>query len=160
MRIFTIGHSNHPAPVLIDLLRRFSISLVIDVRSAPYSRYVPHFNKDSISKLLPEAGFHYLFLGQQLGGKPPDSKGKETWERLRHSDQFKTGVKQLKKLTEEYTICLLCAEEDPGRCHRHHLLARELVLFHHYEVWHIRKDGTLDRALHFSTPQPRQISLF
>ncbi len=45
----------------------------------------------------------------------------------------------------------------PCRCHRHHLLARELELERAIQVWHIRVDGTLNRAVGFAEDTPQAV---
>ena len=69
--LFTIGHSNHPVERFPELLRRHEIAAVADVRSRPYSRFVPHFSKERLHRILEEEGIGYLYLGRELGGKPP-----------------------------------------------------------------------------------------
>lgn len=73
--LYTIGHSNRTPDDLIAHLRQHQITLLVDVRSAPYSRYVPHFNKKSLHALLHEHDIKYSFAGEKLGGRPqnPDS---------------------------------------------------------------------------------------
>ena len=50
--IFTIGHSTHTVTNFIELLNRYHIQVVCDVRSQPYSKYNKQFNQDSIKKNL------------------------------------------------------------------------------------------------------------
>ena len=66
--LFTIGHSNHAFGHFRALLRRHGIEAVADVRSRPYSRFVPHFSKGRLDRLLAEADIGYLYLGAELGG--------------------------------------------------------------------------------------------
>jgi uncharacterized protein (DUF488 family) len=68
MPLFTIGHSNHPYEHFLDLLRRNAIAAVADVRSRPYSRFVPHFSKERLERLLAEAGVGYRFRGAEFSG--------------------------------------------------------------------------------------------
>ena len=68
--LFTIGHSNHRIERFLELLLRHGIAAVADVRSRPYSRFVPHFSKERLQRILEEEGIGYLYLGQELGGKP------------------------------------------------------------------------------------------
>ena len=70
--IFTIGHSNNSVDSLLELLAKHNIQIVIDVRSAPYSRYVPCFNKKEIQTVLRENNLKYVFMGDSIGGKPTD----------------------------------------------------------------------------------------
>jgi uncharacterized protein (DUF488 family) len=71
-RILTVGHSNHPLSVLVALLRDFDVQRVVDVRSTPYSRYSPQFNRDSLVSNLQDAGIAYGYAGEYLGGRPTD----------------------------------------------------------------------------------------
>jgi uncharacterized protein (DUF488 family) len=58
--IYTIGHSNITQKSFIETLRAFKIQLVIDVRSSPYSKFVPHFNRENIKKQLKENDIRYI----------------------------------------------------------------------------------------------------
>src|SRR5258708_7400802 len=70
--IYTIGHSNHPAQLLLDLLRDHRIEVLVDVRSRPYARYTPHFDQQPLRAAVLEMGCKYLYLGKELGGRPED----------------------------------------------------------------------------------------
>ena len=72
LSIFTIGHSNHEIQRFIDLLKSNEIEVLVDIRSSPYSRFAPQFNKDDFKKAIQASGIKYLFLGKELGGKPED----------------------------------------------------------------------------------------
>ncbi len=125
--LFTIGHSNHPLERFLGLLRRHRIEVVADVRSRPYSRFVPHVSKPSLARLLGEAGIGYLFLGRELGGKP--SGGEEApratdyLSRVRQPE-FHAGVERLLAAARERRVAMLCRERDPLDCHRLHLICR------------------------------------
>ena len=67
---FTLGHSNHDLSDWLALLRQHGIEVVVDTRSSPYSKYVPHFDKELMQRSLEETGVRYLFLGAELGGRP------------------------------------------------------------------------------------------
>ncbi len=69
--LFTIGHSNHPTAHFLALLARHRVEVVADVRSRPYSRFVPQYRKEALAGILADADIGYLFLGAELGGKPP-----------------------------------------------------------------------------------------
>ena len=150
--IFTIGHSNNDVATFLKLLRGNSIQVIIDVRSAPYSRYVPQFNKREIENTITNAGVKYIFMGNTIGGKPTDPQftdqnGKVSYGRLAESENFQKGLNRLnKELQNDWLIALMCAEEDPFKCHRHFLIAKELELKRNVPVWHIRSDGSTIRA--------------
>ncbi|MBZ0304888.1 MAG: DUF488 domain-containing protein, partial [Anaerolineae bacterium] len=68
--LYTIGHSNISQEAFLGLLYQHHISLLVDIRSAPYSRYVPHFNKQQLERFLETNQIGYRYAGQYLGGRP------------------------------------------------------------------------------------------
>jgi uncharacterized protein (DUF488 family) len=68
--LFTLGHSNHPLEAFLELLGSHEVAAIADVRSRPFSRFVPHFSKERLERRLAEEGIGYLYLGAELGGKP------------------------------------------------------------------------------------------
>ena len=72
MRMYTIGHSNLSTEELIERLRSYKIGVLVDVRSKPFSRYNPHFNRYVIAEDLRKAGIPYVGLGHSIGGMPDD----------------------------------------------------------------------------------------
>ena len=50
--IYTIGHSNHSLDYFMGLLKEVGITAIADVRSSPYSRFAPHFNKKELEPFL------------------------------------------------------------------------------------------------------------
>lgn len=151
--IFTIGHSNHETDWFVDLLERCSIECVVDVRSVPYSRWRPQFNKKEIAPLLNGRGMDYVFLGNELGGRVENpkyySKGRIVYEKILSDDNmsspFRSGIWKVTELSRRKRIVLMCAEKDPLQCHRALLIARELVGprddGHDREVRHILANG-------------------
>jgi uncharacterized protein (DUF488 family) len=157
--IYTVGHSNQPTEAFLDLLRQHSINVVADVRSSPYSRFVPQFNKREIQALVRDAGFQYVYLGRELGGRPdPDSgliddEGHAIYGLIAETDEFRTGIRRLSEGLERYRVALMCSEEDPTDCHRRLLVSRVLILDHGIDVRHIRGDGRIDTEDEL-TPMP------
>ena len=95
--VVTIGHSNHAPDTFAALLRQHGVNVVVDVRSTPYSRYLPHFNKEHLAESLEEAGIRYSFLGKELGGQPAerafyDDDGRVMYDKLAATAAFKGGV--------------------------------------------------------------------
>jgi uncharacterized protein (DUF488 family) len=144
--LFSIGHSNVGLDVLIDLLLRHDIEVVVDVRTAPRSRYMPHFDSKPLCQSLAIAGMKYVFLGKELGGRPAggefyDDEDHVLYSRLAESELFETGLKRLLRGASEFRIAILCSEEDPLHCHRHLLIGR-VLRGRGVSVAHIRGDGT------------------
>lgn len=145
--IFTIGHSTHSQEHLVRLLLRYGITALCDVRSKPYSRVNPQFNREELSKALRESGIRYVFLGKELGARSEDpgcyENGKVRYERLAQTDLFLKGLDRVQKGSTEYRIALMCAEKEPLECHRTILVARHLVASG-VDVQHIHADGRLE----------------
>ena len=148
MELFTIGHSNLSIEAFVGLLQQHEITAVADVRSHPYSRYLPHFNKSEIQTSLSNAGIQYVFLGKELGARPEDLScydlsGKALYERIAATPLFSTGIQRLLKGAASYQITLMCAEKDPITCHRTILVCRQLTEFN-LQINHILSDGSLE----------------
>lgn len=164
--IFTLGHSNHSTTTFLGLLAAHDLQVVVDVRSAPYSRHVPHFNKRDLAALLERNGYRYLFMGDCIGGKPDDpafldGAGHVDYGKIAATERFQKGIDRLLDgLARGWRITLLCAEEDPARCHRQWLIARELEQNRNIPVLHIRADGSLIPAGELFKSCPAQLRLF
>ncbi len=123
--------------------------MVVDVRTSPYSKYSPHFNKKPLEKALQESNINYVYLGNKIGGKPKDKKfyhnDKLIYHLLEKDEKYQQGLKELISLAENYPVVLVCSEEDPYRCHRHHLISQSL-LKHGFQIFHIRGNGELEKV--------------
>ena len=143
----TIGHSNHPLDVFVNLLLTHDVTAVADVRSAPYSRYNPQFNRESLEKALKTNGIEYIFLGRELGARSDDhscyENGRVRYARLMRTDLFRRGIEHVISSTSDYRVALMCAEHEPLECHRTLLVARALAL-RGVVIAHILPDGCLE----------------
>ena len=125
--IFSIGHSNHPFDHFLVLLRRHRVETTADVRSRPYSRFVPHFSKGTLERRLRAEGIGYLYCGTELGGKPVRGEapaGAADYASRVAEPGFRAGIERLLTAAREQRIALLCRERDPLDCHRFHLICR------------------------------------
>jgi len=181
--IYTIGHSTHPIEKFVRLLEDRGITLVVDVRSTPYSRHCPQFNREQLAHSLQEHGIEYAYAGRYLGGRPDKpscykrgvvpqegKRGEEeqkidylhevNYREVMKRAEFQQGIRQLLELAEEHVVGIMCSEEDPAKCHRHYLIA--VYLADQYpaevEVIHIRGDGSEfpARQLPDDVPEPIQ----
>lgn len=147
MRILTIGHSTHALEAFVGLLQRYEVTKVGDVRSTPYSRYTPQFNRESLSNGLAAFGLEYVFFGLELGGRSDDpscfENGRIRYDRLSATDRFQQGLKRLICEATGGRIALMCAEKEPLECHRTLLLAPALEA-NGVAVEHILADGGLE----------------
>ena len=142
--ILTIGHSTHPAERFIALLRDAAVTAVADVRTAPYSRHAPQFNREPLRDELERAGIAYVFLGQELGGRPAQrefySDGVADYEKMAQAPAFVAGLDRVIEGAQSYRIALMCSERDPLTCHRCLLVGRALAE-RGTRVSHILEDG-------------------
>jgi uncharacterized protein (DUF488 family) len=145
--LFTIGHSDHSTEVLLALLRQHDITAVADVRSLPYSRRHPQFNREAIAAELQQLEIRYVFLGAELGARRSEPEcyedGKARYSLIASSPLFRQGLERIRRGTEKYRLALMCAEKDPLTCHRTILVCRHLRDFVS-PIQHIREDGQLE----------------
>ncbi len=145
--VFTIGHSNYEEEVFLELLSAHGIGLLVDVRSSPYSKYTPHFSRENLEISLKRLGIRYLFLGNELGGRPAnnafyDEAGYVLYERLARTKVFQAGIARVLEEARTERVVLVCGEEDPSGCHRR-LLVGKVLSEQGARIVHIRGDGTL-----------------
>ena len=145
--VFTVGHSNHAVEDFLALLRQHAVTVVADVRSAPYSRFNPHFNREALRSELHDAGIGYVYLGSELGGRSDDPEcyrnGRICYDRVAQTLRFQDGLRRLAKGMAEHRIALMCAEKEPLHCHRTLLVAQALDA-EGTEISHIHADGKLE----------------
>jgi uncharacterized protein (DUF488 family) len=146
-RLYTIGHSNHDLEHFRLLLKRHAITAVGDVRSSPYSKFNPQYNREPLQKALRENHIAYVFLGGELGPRSDDPacylNGKVQYKRLAMTDAFERGLERLRTGMKTYCIALMCAEKDPITCHRMILVCRALRS-DPLEICHILEDGSIE----------------
>jgi uncharacterized protein (DUF488 family) len=173
--LYTIGHSTLAMDDFLALLKEHYIQVLVDVRSQPYSRFNPQFNRESFKHALAYANIEYVFAGDYLGGHPddpacykdgtlPDSKANflksVDYAEVEKRDWYQRGIQRLLQIAGERLTAIMCSEEDPMQCHRHHLITQTL-LRQGVTVWHVRTGGRVEEA----KPLPeeytsQQLSLF
>ena len=131
---------------VVAQLKHQGIEFVVDVRSQPYSRYQPDFSKNALTKHLASADLCYIYMGDQLGGRPQDptcytENGNVDYGECRKRDFFQAGIKRLLTACERgYSLALLCSEGNPANCHRSALIGSELDGLG-VQVFHLMPDG-------------------
>ena len=145
--LYTIGHSTHSIDRFTELLAMHQITAVGDVRSDPYSRFNPQFNRENLQKELKKQGITYVFLGKELGPRSDDPKcfenGKVRYDRLSKTALFQEGLKRIRQGMISYRISLMCLEKDPVACHRTILVCRHLR-DQPVRIRHILEDGSVE----------------
>ena len=144
--IYTIGYSGFKIDDFVKTLKENGVSVVIDVRSLPYSQFHSDYNKENLD-FYPNG---YL-----------------DFEMFARSEVFLSGFEKIKKSMQKgFVIALMCSEKDPIKCHRTILVARA---FHNagYKVIHLLPEGQKitqeeieERLLNMFFPDRGQINMF
>lgn len=149
--IFTIGHSTLDSETFLRNLQLHGVTAVADVRSTPFSRFNPQYNREKLSKTLADHGIRYVFLGKELGARSDDDScyvdDKVQFRLLAQTQLFCSGIARVVEGSTSFRIALMCAEKDPLDCHRTILVARELENRGH-QIQHIHADGTVEMHQH------------
>jgi len=145
--VLTLGHSTHAIDRFIELLSMHGVSAVADVRSSPYSRMNPQFNREVVKNTLKKQGVAYSFLGRELGARPEDPTcyvdGRARYDLIARTPLFNSGLDRVTDGSRRYRIALVCAEKDPTTCHRALLVCRHLIE-RGFSVTHILADGKVE----------------
>lgn len=129
----TVGHSNYAFDTFIKIIKSHQINCVIDIRSTPYSRRNPQFNRETLKTDLQLYEIGYQYMGDRLGGRHTDprvlfSDGRVDFSRVRELALFQEGIQQVvAEIRKGLRISLTCAEKDPFDCHRFLLVSPALV---------------------------------
>lgn len=145
--VYTIGHSNHSSDVFVTLVKDSGLNAIADVRSTPFSRRNPQFNRDVIAATLKENAVAYAWLGEELGARPSDPRlrradGGVDFRLLEASPAFLRGIERVCDGARRFRLAMMCAERDPLNCHRTHLIARHLA-GEGVEIRHVMADGRI-----------------
>lgn len=130
--IYTIGYGSREMAAFVAALQAHEIGYLIDVRSAPYSKFKPEFSRNALEATLKAHGIRYLYMGDQLGGQPKDetcydANGKVLYERVAEQDFFRAGIARLQKaFRQDARVVLMCSEGKPEMCHRSKLIGATL----------------------------------
>ena len=141
--LYTIGHGTRPEEEFLELLRSNAITYLLDVRSRPYSRYNPQYNRERLQHFLQQHDITYVFMGDSLGGKPKDplcydNNNRVDYTKVKDMAFFKAGVERLKTAySKNLKAAIMCSESKPLECHRTHLISKALdndgVLIAHFD---------------------------
>ena len=147
MTLYTIGHSRIPMARFSELLTLHRIETLTDVRSQPYSRFAPQFNRQTLHAALAQVGVAYRYLGDKLGGRPKDPcyrrpDGTVDYIRLAQAPHYRQGLDELRRGVEQSRLAVMCAESDFRTCQRYCLITRSLM-GEGLEVQHILHSGAL-----------------
>ena len=148
MDIYTLGHSNYTIEKLIDMLKKYNINCVVDIRGTPYSKYNVQFDKEIIRYTLTKAGFIYIYMAKEFAAKrinkeSYNEEGYSDFELVVNEKDSLDGIERLKNgCNKGYRIALLGAMQEPIRCHRSILVGRALIKYG-FNVKHILDDYSI-----------------
>jgi uncharacterized protein (DUF488 family) len=131
--IYSIGHGNKKIEDFIAELKSFEIEYLLDIRSKPYSKWNPQFNRGAIELELKNNGITYVFAGDTLGGLPEDKScydynGKVVYDLIKGKEFFKKGLDRLTIANQKRIhLAIMCSESKPEECHRSKLIGQELL---------------------------------
>ncbi|HEY4901335.1 MAG TPA: DUF488 domain-containing protein [Terriglobales bacterium] len=143
--IYTIGHSTRTLEELVAALRGHGIKTLVDIRSFPMSRRLPHFNRKSLEQELPRCGIAYVWM-KELGGRRKKMRDDSPNIGLRNDSfrnyadymmtaEFADGVTRLLEMAERESTAIMCAERVWFQCHR--MLVSDYLTAHGHAVLHI-----------------------
>ncbi len=163
LTVWTIGHSKHEIAEFLEIASSFKIEVIVDVRTSPFSKMAPQFNKEQLGSALAKSGIDYLHMGASLGGRPTqedfyDSEGHVFYDMMAETEEFKSGIIRLVKGMAQFRIAIMCSEGSPEKCHRTLLVGRVLQQMGH-KVVNILPDGTCEEQDDLNAPSVQQ-SLF
>lgn len=145
--LLTLGYGKRSIDETIALLQAHDVRFLVDVRSAPYSRHHPDFSHDALRQHLAACDIAYLFLGEELGGRPDnpacyDEEGRVDYTACRRQPLFQEGIGRLCTAWEQgQRVALLCSESRPEECHRSKLIGVALAA-QGIELIHLDHDDT------------------
>ena len=148
IEIYTLGHSNYSFDKFINILKKYNINCVVDIRAIPYSKYNTQYNKEFFQANLRKLGYTYIYMADEFGAKRKsrqsyNNEGYADFEKVILENDFKKGIERLKiGCTKGYRIVLLGAMQEPIRCPRAILLGKELIK-EGFDVKHIMHEGDL-----------------
>ena len=171
-KIYTIGYSGFVIDDFIKILKKHEISVVIDVRSNPYSQYHLEYNKENLKKRLKQNRIHYRNYFLEFGARQSDKKyyskeGYLDFELFSKSENFLKGIKKIENsMKKNYVIVLMCAEKDPIICHRAIMISK-IFSEKGYRVIHLLPNNVTitqkdieDRLIKKFFPNKGQLLLF
>jgi uncharacterized protein (DUF488 family) len=146
--LYTIGHSTRTFEEFLEVLQAHTIQAVVDIRSFPMSRRLPHFNRESLLTALPDAGIAYIWI-RQLGGRRKKIRDDSPHLAIRSDSfrnyadymltpEFESAIAGLLQLAGQSRTAYMCAEKLYFNCHR--MMVSDWLAAHGHEILHL--DGT------------------
>lgn len=127
--LYSIGCSTLPLSDFIQNLKNHNINVIADVRSVPYSKTTPQFNKEELIRALRKNHILYGDFSKEFGARRTEfsvyENGMVSFEKTKELQIFIDGITRIEKgLSMGYSIALMCTEKNPLDCHRFSLVSR------------------------------------
>ena len=130
--LYTIGYAGKDIDSFISCLKEHGITCLVDVRSSPFSKTFPDFDKPRLKETLKKEGILYAHFGEEFGARRVEKeaysivhslKGEQMeqvdFQKVYNLEAFQKGVNRiLDALKQGYRICFMCSEKHPVDCHR------------------------------------------
>jgi uncharacterized protein (DUF488 family) len=134
--VYTIGHGRHAFADFLELLQKYHIQSVCDVRSLARSRW-PQFNGFVLQELLRDNDIGYEHL-PETGGKTRPKP-----------EDLARGIDRIAEIAWDVRTAMMCSESQPlskhkhprANCHRVGMLAPMLRAKGFDRIIHILPDG-------------------
>lgn len=128
--IYTIGYAGFSRDAFIEELKKYGVSVLIDVRSSPFSSFHQEYNRDILEAALKKNKIYYRNYAKEFGARQDSVKlyssdGYLDFEKVAKSNDFQSGLLKLRNSMEQgFVPALMCAEKKPFDCHRAILVSR------------------------------------
>lgn len=149
--LVTFGHGTASRDQIVELLQSAGIRLVVDIRTAPGSRRVPHVARTELERWLPEAGIAYRWE-KRLGGfrRPAPDSPDVVWRNASfrgyagytRTEPFRIALEEVLAAAARRPTAVMCAESVWWRCHRR-IVADVVMVGYGWRVVHLGHDGRL-----------------
>lgn len=113
--IYSIWHSTRTIEEFLFEINSVEFAYLIDVRSKPYSRFVPQYNKNRLQDLF---WSKYIFMWDSLWWMDDDIS----------FEKFMFWIEKLSNLTKDHVVVFFCSEKDYKKCHRFYKITPELEI--------------------------------
>lgn len=113
--IYSIWHSTRTIEEFLFEINSVEFAYLIDVRSKPYSRFVPQYNKNRLQDLF---WSKYIFMWDYLWWMDDDIS----------FEKFMFWIEKLSNLTKDHVVVFFCSEKDYKKCHRFYKITPELEI--------------------------------
>ncbi len=143
-KLYTIGFVKKSAKVFFSLLKNNNVTLIADIRLNNKGQLAGYTKAEDLEYFLSLFGINYQYWPHFA----PTKQIRDTYHKNKSFDEYESAYRKLIEsrrsvekvsaaLLSKETVCLLCSEPEPDKCHRR--IAAELIAetFAPVEITHI-----------------------